>query len=104
MEEFVKIADDAIDANKEELAKVLDNILMSALANLYNKGLEARNYTDEARTSYTDSWEWILLRQRMSESIKMAFDLDAITRNSFELVNMFEGITAIGLDLPKEEE
>jgi hypothetical protein len=76
MEQFIKIADNAVEEHKEELISVFRKILEKAACEVYSNGLTTRNFADDEKTSWSDSWEWIILKQRMSSDVGFVFDLD----------------------------
>jgi len=90
-EKFVKIADDAVKKYEEKLLEVYVFIFEEMIKNMFENNIPKRNYTNEEKTAWQDSWKWILLSNRASDRIKAVWDLDmCFFKNTDDIEKKYE--------------
>lgn len=90
-EEFVKIADDVCRHYEQEIADTVRKALREVVIKMYEKGLSVRNYNED-KTSFKDSWEWILLRQRVESMLRNRLSWEVVSFSDIKLVNELEEV------------
>jgi len=83
MEEFVQIADSALEEKKEELRSIVDAVYSSAIRRMYENGIPIRNYSKDG-VCYQDSWEWIMMQHRIHSMMTGDIELRFLFQHQFD--------------------
>jgi len=88
---FVKIADEAVKKHKDQLLEVYKLIFEEMVKNMSENNIPKRNYVNEEKTAWQESWEWILLSDRALGRIQAVWELDmCYFKNTNDIVKKYE--------------
>jgi phosphoribosylaminoimidazole-succinocarboxamide synthase len=91
MEEFVKIADNACEKHKYEIVQIYKEVVEEVVVKMYKNGLSIRKYCNEEEKCWSDSWEWIMMTQRIEGNLVNYFTLELLFSLRFnDLVDKLE--------------
>jgi len=91
MEDFVKIADNTCDKYKDELKSIYNKIGTEIINKMHENNISLRDYINKDKTGYSDSWELIMMTQRVESRLHDGFFFDfAFTPEKHKLIDELE--------------
>ena len=91
MKDFVKIADDACNKYKDELKSIYTKIGIEIINKMHQNNIPLKSYIDENKIDYSDSWELIMMNQRVESRLHDGFFFDfAFTPEKHKLIDELE--------------
>jgi hypothetical protein len=90
MKQFARIADKVCENYEEEIIKIYKKMAEDIIVEMYNNDLPVRDYNNGEKTSWCDSFEWIMMIQRVEAKLGENFILNVWMYQFNEIIDKLE--------------